>query len=75
MEFPLVFALGSLVNLPVELVAIEAAATLGWDRYAGIEGKVLGMERFGASAPYKVLAEKFGFTRDKILETARSLFR
>ncbi len=43
-------------------LAIEAAAPFGWSRYVGPHGRVHGMTRFGASAPYEVLAEKFGFT-------------
>lgn len=56
-------------------VAIEAAVRLGWDRYLGPEGIFIGMDRFGASAPYKVLAEKFGFTPQRVAEAARSLVR
>ncbi|MGC8863511.1 MAG: transketolase [Armatimonadota bacterium] len=47
-------------------VVIEAASPFGWCKYAGDEGLVIGMERFGASAPYKVLAEKFGFTPEAV---------
>ena len=51
-------------------LAIEAAAPLGWERYVGPQGDVIAVERFGASAPYKVLMEKFGFTVDHIVERA-----
>jgi transketolase len=54
-------------------VAIEAAAPLGWDRYVGPKGAVIGMTRFGASAPYKVLAEKFGFSSANVVQRAKSL--
>jgi len=47
-------------------VAIEAGASFGWHRYVGDEGMVIGIDRFGASAPYKVLAEKFGFTAESV---------
>lgn len=47
-------------------VIIEAGCTFGWCKYAGDEGMVIGIDRFGASAPYKVLAEKFGFTPEAI---------
>ena len=47
-------------------VVVEAASPFGWCRYAGDEGIVIGMNRFGASAPYKVLAEKFGFTPEAV---------
>lgn len=48
-------------------IAIEAGVTFGWDRYTGLEGIIIGIDRFGVSAPWKVLAEKFGFTVEKIL--------
>jgi transketolase len=54
-------------------LAIEAAAPLGWERYVGPKGAVIGMRRFGASAPYKVLAEKFGFTSENAVKQARQL--
>jgi len=54
-------------------LAIEAAAPLGWERYVGLRGAVIGMTRFGASAPYKVLAEKFGFTAANIMQRAHEL--
>jgi len=52
-------------------VSVEAAATLGWDRYVGPTGKMIGMHRFGASAPIKDLLKKFGFTTEKVVEAAR----
>ncbi|MGO9273522.1 MAG: transketolase [Terriglobia bacterium] len=54
-------------------LAIEAAAPFGWERYVGLKGAVIGMNRFGASAPYKVLAEKFGFTVDNVVARADEL--
>lgn len=54
-------------------LAIEAASPLGWERYVGPSGRVIGMTRFGASAPYKVLAEKFGFTAANVIRHARAL--
>ncbi|MFA5181045.1 MAG: transketolase [Syntrophales bacterium] len=56
-------------------VAVEAGAKLGWEHYVGLEGAIVGMDRFGASAPAPVLFEKFGITVDQIADTARSLFR
>ncbi|MDQ1277601.1 MAG: transketolase [Thermodesulfobacteriota bacterium] len=56
-------------------VAVEAGARLGWEHYVGLEGAIVGMDRFGASAPATVLYEKFGLTVDHIVDTARSLFR
>jgi transketolase len=52
-------------------VAIEQASTLGWDRYVGDGGAVVGMHTFGASAPLRELLTKFGFTPDKVAEVAR----
>jgi transketolase len=54
-------------------LAIEAASPFGWERYVGLRGRVLGIERFGASAPAKVLAEEFGFTVPHVLEAGRAL--
>jgi len=54
-------------------LAIEAAYPFGWERYIGSQGAVIGMTRFGASAPYKILAEKFGFTADNIVRHAHEL--
>jgi len=52
-------------------VAVEQASTLGWERYVGRSGKVIGMKTFGASAPLKELQRKFGFEPDKIVEAAK----
>lgn len=52
-------------------VAIEQASTLGWHRYVGEDGAVVGMHTFGASAPLKDLLTKFGFTPDDVTDIAR----
>jgi transketolase len=52
-------------------LSVELAATLGWERYVGPKGQMLGMHRFGASAPWKDLQKKFGFTPDAVLTAAR----
>jgi transketolase len=52
-------------------VAVEAAAVLGWDRYVGPGGDVIGMRSFGMSAPIKAVEDKFGFTADHVVEAAR----
>jgi transketolase len=52
-------------------VAVEEASTLGWDRFVGDGGAVIGMHTFGASAPLKQLLGKFGFTPEKVAERAR----
>jgi transketolase len=54
-------------------VSVEAAATLGWDRYVGPGGTMIAMRSFGASAPIKDVQKHFGFTPEKIAEAARSL--
>ncbi len=54
-------------------LAIEAGCSLSWHKYVGLKGDVLGIDRFGASAPHNVLLEKFGFTVENILERARKL--
>ncbi len=52
-------------------VAVEAGTTLGWERYTGLTGAVIGIDTFGASAPADDLMTHFGFTVDRILEAAR----
>ena len=62
--------------LPPQLrarVAVEQASALGWERYVGLEGRIIAMHTFGASAPLKNLAGKFGFTPDAIADAAREL--
>ena len=54
-------------------VAVEAAATLGWDKYVGPKGRIIGMRTFGASAPLKDVMKKFGFTIENVTKTAREL--
>ena len=56
--------------IPKELtkrVAIEMASPLGWHKYVGTEGKVIGIDGFGASAPGDLVVEKYGFTKENIL--------
>jgi transketolase len=52
-------------------VTVEEASPIGWDRYAGPKGIVLGMNTFGLSAPLKVVAEHFGFTPERVADAAR----
>jgi transketolase len=54
-------------------LAIEMAGEIGWDRYVGLSGKTITMDTFGASAPLAKLADKFGFTIDNVVKTAKSL--
>ena len=56
-------------------VTIEAGASLGWERYAGDEGAILGIDHFGASAPAGTIFEKLGFTADRVAEVARRVVR
>ena len=53
-------------------VAIEAGVPTGWERYVGLGGEVIALNRFGASAPYGVLAEKWGFTADAIADRVKA---
>ncbi len=62
--------------LPPEVklrISIEAASPMGWHRYVGPEGDVIGLERFGASAPAGTLFEKFGFTVENVSKRAMDL--
>jgi len=52
-------------------VGVEQASTLGWDRYVGDQGAIVGMHTFGASAPLKQLLTRFGFTPDRVADVAR----
>ena len=54
-------------------VSIEMASTLGWDRYVGPRGKMIGMHSFGASAPLKDLLKKFGFDAEAVVSAAKQL--
>ncbi|HEX5957143.1 MAG TPA: transketolase C-terminal domain-containing protein, partial [Hyphomicrobiaceae bacterium] len=54
-------------------IAIEQGSVLGWDRYVGPEGRVIGMKTFGASAPLKELQRKFGFEPERVVAAAMEL--
>ena len=56
-------------------LAVEAGTTFGWERYTGTGGDVLGIDRFGASAPGPVNLEKFGFSVAEVERRARALLR
>ena len=51
-------------------IAVEQGSVLGWDRYAGAAGRIIGMKTFGASAPLKELQHKFGFEPERVVTTA-----
>jgi transketolase len=54
-------------------VAVEAGVSLGWHKYIGESGKIISLERFGASAPDKILFEKFGFTVENIITSVQEI--
>jgi transketolase len=62
--------------LPDEIsarVAVEAASSFGWDRYTGLGGRIIGIDRFGSSAPGDLNMEKFGFTAENIAKTVEDM--
>ena len=54
-------------------VAVEALSTFGWGKYVGLDGAVIGMEHFGASAPYSKLFTEYGFTTENVVKTVKSI--
>jgi transketolase len=54
-------------------VAVEAGCTMSWYKYVGFEGAVIGVDTFGASAPGDVIMEKFGFTVENVVNTAKTV--
>ncbi len=54
-------------------LAVEAGVSMGWDKYLGEHGEFIGLDRFGASAPYKVIAQQWGFTVEHVAERALAL--
>ena len=56
-------------------VACEAGVRLGWEHYTGLAGAIVGIDRFGASAPYQTIYEKFGVTAEAVAAQARRLLR
>ncbi|MEI6971730.1 MAG: transketolase [bacterium] len=54
-------------------LAVEAGSPMGWERYIGSRGRMIGMNRFGASAPCNILAEKFGFTVENVVAVAKEV--
>jgi len=62
--------------LPPEItvrMSIEAGVTLGWHKYVGLHGEIVGIDHFGASAPGKIVLKEFGFTSEDILKRIRAL--
>jgi len=56
-------------------LAVEAASHLGWHKYVGLDGEIISMDGFGASAPGELLFERFGFTVDNVVEKALKLMK
>ena len=54
-------------------IAVEAGATLGWYKYTGLDGKIIGLDHFGASAPGEVIFEEFGLTPEAVVTAAEDL--
>jgi transketolase len=64
--------------LPPEVsarVSVEQASSIGWERYVGPAGRIIGMKTFGASAPLQALQKKFGFEPDRIVAAAKEVRR
>jgi transketolase len=59
----------------VPRIAIEAGATIGWWKYVGLDGDVVGIDRFGASAPGPIVLKKLGFGADSIAARAKKLVK
>jgi transketolase len=56
-------------------VAVEMGASFGWERWAGDEGTIVALDRFGASAPAGTIFEKLGFTAERVTDVARKVVR
>jgi transketolase len=54
-------------------LAVEPGASMSWWKWVGIDGDVLGLDRFGASAPGAIVLEKLGFSRENIVARAKAL--
>jgi transketolase len=63
----------SVLPAGVPRVSVEAGRTQGWERYVGLEGGMVGIDSFGASAPGAVAAAHFGLTAERVVEVARSV--
>jgi transketolase len=55
-------------------LVVEASVAMGWHKYVGDEGVIIGMTGFGASAPYELLYKEYGFTVENVLQKAKELF-
>ncbi len=62
--------------LPPEIrcrLAVETGVAQGWERWVGPDGEIISIEKFGASAPYKTIFEKYGFTVENVVQTAKKI--
>jgi transketolase len=65
----------SVLPAGVPKLAVEAGATLGWWKYVGTDGDVIGLDRFGASAPGPIVMKELGFAADNIASHAKKLVK
>jgi transketolase len=65
----------SVLPAGVPKLAVEAGSPLGWWKYVGLDGDVIGLDRYGASAPGKIVMEKLGFTAQNVAERAKKLVK
>jgi transketolase len=65
----------SVLPRTVRKIAIEAGATLGWWKYVGLDGDVIGVDRFGASAPGPKVMAEYGFTPENVAARAKALLK
>ena len=72
-EQPVFYQLNVLPDNVIKRLAVEAGSPLGWERYVGSYGSVIGIDHFGASAPYQRLKTEFGFTPERIADRAQQL--
>ena len=56
-------------------VSVEVGVSLGWERWVGDEGAIVGLDHYGASAPAGTILEKFGFTAERVTDIARKVVR
>ena len=73
MSYAIRFAPGHDMGAIRARVAVEQASTFGWERFVGVDGAVVGMTTFGASAPIKALQKHFGFEPDRVAAVAKSV--
>jgi transketolase len=52
-----------------------AGSPIGWERYVGLDGTIIGLDRFGASAPGEIVMRELGFTPEHVVEAAKSLIQ